>query len=327
MESVLNDGEAQLSVTRNVIVSCAVTGSIHVPSQSRYLPVTPAEVAASAVAAAHAGATIIHVHARNPIDGRPSGDLAHYEPIVERIRTETNAILNITTGGASTMALDERLAPAEHFSPELCSLNLGSMNFGLYQMVPGIKEFRHEWEREYLESSRGRIFRNTFEDIQVIVDRMGQKGARFEFECYDVGHLYTLLHFLESGVVRPPLFVQTIFGILGGIGVDLEDLAHMKRTADRLFGKDYVWSVLGVGRHQTRLVTTAALMGGNVRVGLEDSIYLAKGVLAQSNADQVAKIARILAELSLGVMVPDEARTVLGIAPLTSRPSADAIQS
>lgn len=296
-----------------VIISCAVTGSIHVPSLTPHLPVTPEQIAEGAIGAAEAGAAIVHLHARDPQNGRPTPDPDVYARFLPEIAARSDVVINITTGGGHGMSLDERAAAARRFEPELCSLNMGSMNFGLYPMLDGIREFRHDWEPGYLERSRDFIFKNTFQDIERLVTELGAAGTRFEFECYDVGHLYTLAHFLDRGLVRPPLFVQTVFGILGGIGPRPEDLMHMRATADRLFGDDYRWSVLGAGRHQTRLVTMGAIMGGNVRVGLEDSIYLERGVLAETNAQQVEKIARILRELSLQVATPDEARAMLGL--------------
>ena len=302
-----------MAPARTVIVTCAVTGSIHVPSQTPYLPITPEQIAASAIGAAEAGAAILHLHARNPDDGRPEPDPAAFLRFLPQIKAGTDAVVNITTGGAMTMSIDERLAGPLRMKPEMCSLNMGSMNFGLYPMASRIKEFKYDWEPGYLEMSRGHIFRNTFADIEWLLAMMGEHGTRFEFECYDVGHLFTLAHFLDRGLVTPPLFVQTIFGILGGIGTDPEDLLHMKRTADRLFGNEYVWSILGAGRHQINLTTMGAIMGGNVRTGLEDNIYLGKGELAKSNADLVAKVVRILRELSLEPATPDEARQMLGL--------------
>ena len=260
-----------------------------------------------------AGAAIVHLHARDPETGRPTPDPDVYAQFLPEVRSGCDAILNITTGGGHGMTLEERTQAARHFEPELCSLNMGSMNFGLFPMLDRIKSFEHPWEPEYLEMTRDFIFRNTFLDIERLVTELGANGTRFEFECYDVGHLYTLAHFADRGIVKPPLFVQTIFGILGGIGPDAENLMHMKTIADRLFGDDYVWSVLGAGRHQTALVTMGAILGGSVRVGLEDSIYLGKGELAESNAAQVEKIVRILGELSLEVATPDEARGILGL--------------
>jgi uncharacterized protein (DUF849 family) len=296
---------------RKVIVTCAVTGAIHVPSQSPYLPITPEEIAESAIGAAEAGAAILHLHARDREDGRPTPDPAVFGEFLPRIKAGTNAVINITTGGGQHMTVEERLATPLRMRPEMCSLNMGSMNFGLYPVMNRVKEFKHDWERDYLERSRGYIFRNTFEDIEHILRELGEAGTRFEFECYDVGHLYNLAHMLDRRLVEPPLFVQTIFGILGGIGPDPEDLLHMRRTADRLFGDAYEWSILGAGRHQMNLITMGAIMGGNVRTGLEDSVYLGKGELARSNADLVAKVGRILRELSLEVATPDEARTML----------------
>jgi uncharacterized protein (DUF849 family) len=296
-----------------VIVSCAVTGSIHVPTVSEYLPITPEEIADGAIGAAQAGAAIVHLHARDPASGRPTPDPEVFAQFLPKIRHGCDAVINITTGGGQGMSLEERSAAARVFKPELCSMNMGSMNFGLFPILDRVAEFKHDWERDYLEGSRDLIFRNTFKDIERLVTELGANGTRFEFECYDVGHLYNLAHFVDRKLVRPPLLVQTVFGILGGIGPEAENLMHMKATADRLFGDDYYWSVLGAGRHQTSLVTMAAILGGSVRVGLEDSIYLAKGELAKSNADQVAKIRRILAELSLEIASPHEAREMLGL--------------
>ena len=299
--------------SRKVIVTCAITGSIHVPSQTPYLPVTPDQIADNAIGAAREGAAILHLHARDPETGQPTPNPEVFLRFLPRIKESTDAVINITTGGAQTMTIDERLAGPLRMKPEMCSLNMGSMNFGLYPMAGRIKEFTYDWEPGYLEMSRGHIFRNTFADIERLLETMGAHGTRFEFECYDVGHLYNLAHFLDRGLVQPPLFVQTIFGILGGIGTDPEDLLHMKRTADRLLGNDYIWSILGAGRHQFNLITMGAIMGGNVRTGMEDNIYLGKGELAQSNADLVAKTVRILRELSLEPATPDEARSMLGL--------------
>ena len=301
------------SSARKVIISCAVTGAVHIPSQSPYLPLTPDQIAESALGAAEAGATILHLHARRPEDGKPTPDPEMYMRFLPRIAAGTNAVINITTGGGQGMTLDERLAAAKRIQPEMCSLNMGSMNFGRYPMKSRIKEYKYDWEEADLESSRDYIFRNTYADIERVLATLGEYGTRFEFECYDVGHLYNLAHFLDRGLVKPPLFVQTIFGILGGIGTDPEDLLHMKRTADRLLGDAYRWSILGAGRHQMNLTTMGAIMGGNVRVGLEDSIYLGKGQLADSNAALVTKMKRILTELSLEVATPEEARAMLSL--------------
>jgi uncharacterized protein (DUF849 family) len=301
--------------TDKVIISCAVTGSVHTPTMSPYLPVTPDQIAEQAIAAAAAGAAILHLHARDPRDGRPTADPAVYDQFVPRIKAATDAVINITTGGSTRMTLEERLAYPLQARPEMCSLNMGSMNFTIHPVARKITSWLHEWERPYVEGMEDLIFRNTFRDIARILRQLGDDcGTRFEFECYDVGHLYTLAHFVDEGLVRGPLFIQSIFGILGGLGADPENLVTMRSTADRLFGRDgYRFSVLGAGRHQMPLLTMAAVMGGNVRVGLEDSLYLGKGQLAQSCAEQVRKIRRILDELSLEIASPDEARAMLGL--------------
>jgi uncharacterized protein (DUF849 family) len=307
-----------------VIVSCAITGAIHTPSMTPYLPLTPQDIAESAIGAAHAGAAIVHLHSRVPETGKPAQDPDLYGQFVSQISAATDVVINITTGGGLGMSLDDRLAPARRFKPELVSLNMGSMNFGIFPAARGLSEPLHDWEVPYLESARDMVFKNTFKDIEAILGDFTQEGTRFEFECYDVGHLYNLAHYLEAGLVRPPLFIQAIFGILGGIGAEPENLFTMKTVADRLFGDDYYLSVLGAGRHQTNFVTMGAIMGGNVRVGLEDSIYLQKGVLAESNAAQVEKIIRILGELSLEAATPEEARRMLDLkgAANTAIPSA-----
>jgi uncharacterized protein (DUF849 family) len=295
-----------------VIITCAVTGSIHTPTMSPYLPITPAEVAEQAIGAAEAGAAILHLHARDPKDGRPTPDPAVFMQFLPRIKQATKAVINITTGGGHKMTVEERLAAPLSASPEMCSLNMGSMNFGLYPMLARYKEFKYDWEKPYLENTDDLIFRNTFRDIERILKDLGQvHGTKFEFECYDVGHLYNLAHFLDRKLIQPPLFVQTIFGILGGIGADGENLAHMKRIADKLFGDQFYWSILAAGRHQMPLITMGAIMGGNVRVGLEDSLYLGKGQLAKTNAEQVSRIRAILENLSLEIATPDEARAML----------------
>lgn len=296
-----------------VIITCAVTGSIHTPTMSPYLPITGDEVAEQAIGAAEAGASILHLHARNP-DGSPTPDPKAFMEFLPRIKQNTDAVVNITTGGGHGMSLEERLAAAVAASPEMTSLNMGSMNFGLFPILDKMKEFKHDWEPKFLENSRDFIFRNTFKDIEYVLKELGEgHGVRFEYECYDVGHLYTLAHFLERGLVKPPLFVQTIFGILGGIGADTENLLHMKRIADKLFGDQYRWSVLAAGRHQMAFTTMAAINGGNVRVGLEDSLFLGKGQLAKNNAEQVAKIRRIIEDMSLEVATPKEAREMLAL--------------
>jgi uncharacterized protein (DUF849 family) len=300
---------------RKVIISCAITGSIHTPSMSPHLPVTPDEIAASAIEAARAGAAVLHLHARDPETGAPSPDLAVFEAFVPRIRSATDAIVNITTGGSARMTIEERLAGPTALKPEMCSLNLGTMNFGLYPMLTRDREWKHDWEVPFLEATRAGIFKNTLADIETILSTLGPLGTRFEFECYDVGHLYTLAHFLDRSLVTPPLFVQTVLGILGGIGATPDSVTDMRRTADRLFGKDYEWSMLAAGRNQIALGTMAAVMGGHVRVGLEDNLWIGPGRLAVSNAEQVAKIRRILEELSLEIATPGEARAIIGIEP------------
>lgn len=302
------------AASRNVIITCAVTGAIHTPTMSAHLPITPREIADEAIAAARAGAAIVHLHARDPTDGRPTADAALFQQFLPAIKRECDAVLNITTGGGQNMTVQERLVAALACRPEMCSLNMGSMNFGLFPALDRHAAFKHAWEPAYLEASRDFIFRNTFKDIESILQALGgDGGARFEFECYDVGHLYTLAHLLDRGLVRPPLFVQMIFGILGGIAAEPDQLLHMRATAHRLFGEDLEWSVLAAGRHQMAMATIGALCGANVRVGLEDSIFLAKGRLATSNAEQVTKIRRILEELSLEIATPDEARARLGL--------------
>ncbi len=301
--------------TDKVIISCAVTGSVHTPTMSPYLAITPDQIAEQAIAAAEAGAAILHLHARDPSDGRPTADPQVYDEFVPRIKAACDAVINITTGGSTRMTLDERLAYPLQARPEMCSLNMGSMNFTIHPVARRIETWLHDWERPYVEGMEDLIFRNTFRDIRHILKVLGDDcGTRFEFECYDVGHLYTLAHFVDEGLVRGPLFIQSIFGILGGLGPDPENIVTMRTTADRLFGRDgYRFSVLGAGRHQMPLLTMAAVMGGNVRVGLEDSLYLGKGQLATSCADQVRKIRRILEELSLEIASPDEARAMLGL--------------
>ncbi|HYM01503.1 MAG TPA: 3-keto-5-aminohexanoate cleavage protein [Stellaceae bacterium] len=303
-----------MALSGKVVITCAVTGSIHTPTMSPYLPLTPDEVATQAIEAAEAGAAILHLHARDPKDGRPTPDPAVFMQFLPRIKQATDAVVNITTGGGHGMTLEERLAAPLRASPEMCSLNMGSMNFGLFPMLARYKEFKHDWERTHLENSRDFIFRNTFKDIEYILKNLGEAhGTKFEFECYDVGHLYTLAHFLDRKLVKPPLFVQSIFGILGGIGADPENLTHVKHIADKLFGDQYRWSILAAGRHQLPLVTMGAIMGGNVRVGLEDSLFIGKGQLAKSNADQVRRIRSILENLSLEIASPKEAREMLAL--------------
>jgi uncharacterized protein (DUF849 family) len=300
-----------VSARGKVIISCAVTGSIHTPSMSPYLPVTPEEIGDSALGAAQAGAAIVHLHARNPVDGRPDQSPEAFEPFLRVIKHRSNVVVNLTTGGSPFMPIDERIQPARVWQPEVASLNMGSMNFGLFPMLKRYKDFRHAWEPEMLENSRDLVFRNSFKDIAFALRTLSATGARFEFECYDTSHLYNLHHFLSEGLVEPPLFIQTVFGLLGGIGPHPDDVMHMRRTADRLFGDAYVWSVLGAGRSQLPLAAMAAAMGGNIRVGLEDSLWLGKGALAPSNASQVRLAVQILEGLGLEPATPAEAREML----------------
>ena len=302
-------------MSKSVIITCAVTGAIHSPTMSEYLPITPNEIAEDAIAAAEAGASILHLHARDPNDGRPTPDPDVFMEFLPRIKQSTDAVVNITTGGGHGMTLEERCAGALKVSPEMTSLNMGSMNFGLYQILDKIKDWKYDWEPAYFEMTRDFIFRNTFKDSEWVLKNLGEDhGVRFEFECYDMGHLYNLAHFVDRGLVKPPFFVQTIFGILGGIGADIENLMHMRRIANKLFGEEnYEWSILAAGKHQMSFVTTGAILGGNVRVGLEDSLFLGKGEMAKSNAEQVAKIRRIIEDMSLEVATPTEARERLAL--------------
>ncbi|KQW56386.1 3-keto-5-aminohexanoate cleavage protein [Variovorax sp. Root411] len=294
-----------------VIITCAVTGAIHTPSMSRHLPVTPEEIIEASVGAAQAGAAIIHLHARDPVTGKPDQSPDAFAQFLPQIKARTDAVLNVTSGGSPYMTIEERIQPSMRFAPEVASLNMGSMNFALFPMLARFKEFKHAWEREALEASRDLIFRNTFRDIEYALAQCASNDTRFEFECYDVSHLYNLAHFVERGLVKAPFFVQTVFGILGGIGSHPEDVLHMKRTADRLFGDDYRWSVLGTGKDQLRLAAMSASMGGNVRVGLEDSLWLGRGTLAESNAAQVLQARQIIEGLGLEIASPDEAREML----------------
>jgi uncharacterized protein (DUF849 family) len=299
--------------SRKVIITCAVTGSIHTPSMSPHLPITAQEIADAAIEAAEAGAAIVHLHARDPKDGRPDQRPEAFAPFLQVIKQRSACVVNITTGGAPTMTVEERVRPAATFKPEVASLNMGSMNFGLFPMLARQKEFKFDWEKPYLEGSRERIFKNTFADIEYILKTCAGNGTRFEIECYDIGHLYTLAHFVDRGLVQPPLFVQSVFGILGGIGPHPEDVAHMRRTADRLFGDSYRWSVLGAGRNQLPIAAMAAAMGGNVRVGMEDSLWLGPGKLAKSNAEQVRAARQIVEGLGLEIASADEAREILAL--------------
>jgi uncharacterized protein (DUF849 family) len=302
-----------VATPRKVIITCAPTGAIHTPTMSPHLPVTPQEIGDAALAAAEAGAAILHLHARDPANGRPTQDPAVFSQFLPRIKANTDAVINITSGGSPHMTVQERLRPAHHFKPEVASLNMGSMNFGLYPMLARFPEFKHQWEREHLENSRDLVFKNTFSDIEYILTSCGANGTRFEYECYDISHLYNLAHFVERKLAKPPFFIQSVFGLLGGIGPHPEDLMHMRRTADRLFGKDYVWSILGAGRNQFPLATLGLAQGSNVRVGLEDSLWIAPGQLAESSAQQVTKIRKVIEGLSLEIATPAEARAMLGL--------------
>ncbi|HVY86966.1 MAG TPA: 3-keto-5-aminohexanoate cleavage protein [Caulobacterales bacterium] len=296
---------------RKAIITCAVTGSIHTPSMSPHLPITAEEIADAAIGAVEAGAAIVHLHARNPVDGKPDQSPEAFRPIIEVIKQRCDGVINITTGGAPWMSIEERVAPCAKFKPEVASLNMGSMNFGLYEMLHRFKTLKYEWEHMLLEGSRDRVVKNTFTDIEYILKTCAANGTRFEAECYDVGHLYTLAHFADRKLIEPPFFVQSVFGILGGIGAHPEDVGHMKRTADRLFGDDYRWSVLGGGRNQMTVAAIAAAMGGNVRVGLEDSLWDGPGKLAESNAAQVTRVRKIIEGLGREIASPDEAREIL----------------
>jgi len=300
-----------MSTTNKVIITCAVTGAIHTPSMSPYLPVTPEEIADSAVEACEAGAAIIHLHARDPQTGKPDQRPEAFEPFLKSIVRRSPAIINLTTGGSPYMTVQERMLPAKVFKPEIASMNMGTMNFGLFPMLNRIKEFKHDWERPFLEGSKDQVFRNTFGDLEAVFMELGSNNTRYEFECYDTAHLYNLAHFAERGLIKAPFFIQTVFGILGGIGTHPDDVMHMKRTADRLFGKDYRWSVLGAGVGQMRIATMAASMGGHVRVGLEDSLWIGRGQLAKTNAEQVRKVRGILEGLGLEIATPAEAREIL----------------
>ena len=294
-----------------VIITCAVTGAIHTPSMSPYLPISPDEIAEAAIGAAKAGAAVVHLHAREPKDGRPTQDPKMFMQFLPKIKAASDVVINLTTGGAPTMSIEDRLQPALQLKPEVASLNMGSMNFGLYEMIPRVTEWKYDWEKPYLAGSDDRIFKNTFKDIAHILQSCSENDTRFEIECYDIGHLYTAAHFLDRGLVKAPLFIQSVFGIRGGIGPHPEDVMHMRRTADRLFGDQYQWSVLGGGRNQMYIATQSAVMGGNVRVGLEDSLWIGKGQLAKANADQVSKIRRIIEEVGLEIATPDDARKIL----------------
>jgi uncharacterized protein (DUF849 family) len=303
-----------MAKSKKVIISCAITGGIHTPTMSDVLPYRPADIARQAIEAAEAGAAILHLHARDPETGRPTPDTAVFMQFLPQIKQGCDAVINITTGGGLNMTVEQRLVAPLAAKPEMCSLNMGSMNFGIYPLADRYKDWKFDWEEPYLRGTDDFIFRNTFRDIERILRLLGEEhGTRFEHECYDVGHLYNLAHFVDRGLIRPPFFVQMIFGILGGIGPDPRNLMFMKETADRLFGTDYQWSVLAAGRHQIPFATQAAMLGGNVRVGLEDSLYIGRGELAKSNADQVRKMRRIIEELGLEIATPAEAREALAL--------------
>jgi uncharacterized protein (DUF849 family) len=303
-----------MAASNKVIITCAVTGAIHTPTMSPHLPITPQEIADAAIGAAEAGAAIVHLHARDPQTGKPDQRPEAFAPFLPIIKQRSKAVINLTSGGSPTMRVEERVRPAATFKPEVASLNMGSMNFALFPMLGRYKSFRHDWEQPYLESTRDLIFRNTFKDIEFVLKTCQDNGTRFEFECYDIGHLYNLAHFLERKLVQPPLFVQSVFGILGGIGTHPEDVMHMRRTADRLFGREtYRWSVLGAGRNQMPIAAMAAAMGGNVRVGLEDSLWIGPGTLAESNAQQVTRARQIIEGLGREIATPDEAREILSL--------------
>lgn len=298
---------------RKVIITCALTGAIHTPSMSPYLPVTPDEIIEEGVRSAKAGAAILHVHARIPETGQPDQSIEAFEKILPRLKRESGAVINVTTGGSPFMKVEERAGPATHFQPELASLNMGSMNFGLYPMKDRYADMEHQWENDHLENSRDLVFRNTFKDIEYVLDEAGGNGTRFEFECYDIGHLYSLKHMVDRGLISGPLFVQSVFGLLGGIGNHPEDVMMMKRTADRLLGDNFAWSVLGAGAAQMRISAMSASMGGNIRVGLEDSLWAGPGELAKSSAEQVTLVREMLAGMSLDIASPDDARETLGL--------------
>jgi uncharacterized protein (DUF849 family) len=302
-----------MQAPNKVIITCAVTGAIHTPSMSPHLPVTADEIAQASIEAAAAGAAIIHLHARDPLDGRPDQRPEAFTPFLSRIKAECDAVINLTTGGSPYMQVQERIQPALVHRPEVASMNMGSMNFGLFPMLQRFKEFRHSWEKTYLEGSKDLIFRNTYGDLEYALTELSASGTRYEFECYDTAHLYNLAHFIDRGLVKPPFFVQTVFGILGGIGTHPDDVMHMKRTADRLFGADYRWSVLGSGRSQMKIAAMAAAMGGNVRVGLEDSLWIGPGQLARTNAEQVRKVRAIIEGLGMEIATPAEARDILAL--------------
>ena len=299
------------ALQKNIIVTCAVTGSIHTPTMSPYLPITPKEIEDAAVGAAEAGAAIVHLHARNPENGLPDQTPEAFMKFLPQIKARSNVVINLTSGGSPTMSVEDRLQPVLRLKPEVASLNMGSMNFGLYPMLKRYKEFKYDWEAPYLAGSEDRIFKNTFGDIRYILESCSENETRFEIECYDVSHLYVAAHFVDRGLLKGPLLIQSVFGLLGGIGPHPEDVMMMKRTADRLFGDQYFWSVLGAGRNQMPIAAMSAAMNSNVRVGLEDSLWDGPGTLSKTNADQVKRIVSILHALNLEPATPDEARVML----------------
>ena len=303
-----------MTMNQSVIITCAVTGGIHTPTMSPYLPITPAEIAEAAIGASEAGASIIHLHARHPDTGRPDYRPDTFMQFLPVIKQNCDAVINVSTGGGLGMSIDERLAAALHASPEMASLNMGSLNFGIFPMAQKYSEWKFDWEEDFLEMTRDFIFPNTFKTIEHALRELGEgHGTRFEFECYDLGHLYNLAYFVDAGLIKPPFFIQMIYGILGGVGADLDNLMHMHTIAQKLFGEDYEWSVLAAGRHQMPFATQSAMLGGNLRVGLEDSLYIGKGKLAKSNADQVNKVRRIIEELGMRIATPGEARSRLAL--------------
>ncbi len=297
-----------------VIITCAPTGGIHTPTMSPHLPIMPDQIVAASVEAAEAGASVIHLHARDPETGKPDPRAETFMQFLPRIRQQTDAVVNVSTGGGLGMTREERLRAALTASPEMASLNVGSLNFGIFPMLEKYENWQHEWEPAFLEMTRDFIFRNTFADIEFILKELGEgHGTRFEFECYDLGHLYNLAYFVDQGMVKPPFFVQMVFGVLGGVGADLDNLMHLHTIANKLFGGEYEWSVLAAGRHQMPFATQAAMLGGNLRVGLEDSLFIGKGELATSNAQQVTRIRTIIENLGLKVATPAEARRRLAL--------------
>lgn len=302
-------------MSKSVIITCAPTGGIHTPTMSEHLPITPSQIAEARIEAAEAGAAIIHLHARNPENGKPDPNPDLFMEFLPRIKQSCNAVLNVSTGGGLGMTREERLRAATSTSPEMASLNVGSMNFGIFPMLQKYSNWKHSWEPEFLEMTRDFIFPNTFATIEYALKNLGEAhGTKFEFECYDLSHLYNIKWFIDQGLIKPPFFVQMVFGILGGVGADLDNLMHMHTIANKLFGpENYEWSVLAAGRHQMPFTTQSALLGGNLRVGMEDSLYIGPGEKAVSSAQQVRKIRSIVENLGLKVATADETRERLGL--------------